>query len=426
MPGIILIGSQWGDEGKGKITDILADDMQMVVRYQGGNNAGHTIIEEEHELKLHLIPSGILYPHIVPIIGAGVVVDPKVLIEEIDALQEKGVSTKKLLVSGNAHIIMPYHRLLDAQTELKLGSAKIGTTHKGVGPCYTDKAARLGIRMQDLLDMKIFRKKLGAALQIKNELLTKIYDLPPLDLEELIAEHAVYAARLRNYVTDTSLVVNKALDGGKRVLFEGAQGTLLDLDHGTYPFVTSSSPVAGGALVGVGVGPLKIDKVIGIVKAYITRVGEGPFPTEQENEIGEAMRKEGAEFGTTTGRPRRCGWLDIPILKYAVQINSLSSLVLTKLDVLSHFETIKVCTGYDYLGEHYDIFPPHQTILHKCTPVYQELPGWKSDISQARVIEDLPKEARDYVRFIEKMAGVPAEIISVGPARKQTISPGRI
>lgn len=426
MPGIILIGSQWGDEGKGKITDILADDMQMVVRYQGGNNAGHTIIEEEHELKLHLIPSGILYPHIVPIIGAGVVVDPKVLIEEIDALQEKGVSTKKLLVSGNAHIIMPYHRLLDAQTELKLGSAKIGTTHKGVGPCYTDKAARLGIRMQDLLDMKIFRKKLGAALQIKNELLTKIYDLPPLDLEELIAEHAVYAARLRNYVTDTSLVVNKALDGGKRVLFEGAQGTLLDLDHGTYPFVTSSSPVAGGALVGVGVGPLKIDKVIGIVKAYITRVGQGPFPTEQDNEVGETMRKVGAEFGTTTGRPRRCGWLDIPILKYAVQINSLSSLVLTKLDVLSDFETIKVCTGYDYLGEHYDIFPPHQTILHKCTPVYQELPGWKSDISKARVIDDLPDEARDYVRFIEKMAGVPAEIISVGPARKQTISAGRI
>ena len=423
MPATILIGTQWGDEGKGKITDILADEMDIVVRYQGGNNAGHTVVNGEQELKLHLIPSGVLYPHTVPVIADGVVVDPKILLEEMDELAARGIDIDKLIISGNAHLIMPYHRLLDQAAETHLGKAKIGTTHKGIGPAYTDKASRIGIRAQDLFDMKIFRAKLGQVLRIKNDLLTKVYELPPLDLDEIVREHEVYADRLRGRIRDTSLYINRALDDGKRVLFEGAQGTLLDLDHGTYPFVTSSSPVAGGACAGAGVGPLRIDKVTGIVKAYVTRVGSGPFPTELEDEVGTHMLEVGVEYGTTTGRKRRCGWFDAVILRYAVRINGLSDIVLTKLDVLTGLSPIKICVGYAFEGKVYDEFPPHQTIFHKCEPVYEEHEGWTEDIHEAETMADLPPAARAYVTRIEKLGGLKFSLISVGPKRDQTIFP---
>lgn len=423
MSAIILIGTQWGDEGKGKITDILADNMDIIVRYQGGNNAGHTVINAEQELKLHLIPSGILYPDIIPVIADGVVVDPKVLIEEIDGLAGRGIDVDKLIISGNAHLIMPYHRLLDQAGETHLGKAKIGTTHKGIGPAYADKASRLGIRAQDLLDMKIFRTKLSQVLSTKNELLTKIYDLPPLDLDEIVREHEVYADRLKGFIRDTSLYINQMLDDGKRVLFEGAQGTLLDLDHGTYPFVTSSSPVAGGACAGAGVGPLRIDKVTGIVKAYVTRVGSGPFPTELDDEIGRHMLEVGAEYGTTTGRQRRCGWFDAVILRYAVRINGLTDIVLTKLDVLTGISPIKICVGYKYQGKIYTEFPPNQTIFHKCEPIYEEHPGWDADINGAKKMSDLPPAARDYIARIEELAGLKFSLVSVGPKRAETIFP---
>jgi len=424
VPGIVLIGTQWGDEGKGKVTDFLADDMHMVVRYNGGDNAGHTVVETDHEFRFHLIPSGILYSHITSVIADGVVVNPKVLIEEIDGLEARGVSTKKLFVSGNAHLIMPYHLVLDRAVELQLGKAKIGTTRKGIGPTYADKAARVGIRVQDLLDMKIFRKKLKQALEIKNAILMKIYELEPLDDEKIISDYMYYAKRLEPYITDTSLMINQALDEGKNVLFEGAQGTLLDLDHGTYPFVTSSSPVAGGACAGAGVGPPKIDKVIGVAKAYVTRVGSGPFPTEQGDEIGEKMRQIGVEYGTTTGRPRRCGWFDAVLLKYAVLVNGINGIVLTKLDVLSTFKTLKICVGYEYEGKFYPHFPPHQTIFHKCIPIYEELEGWQRDISDIKRYENLPPAAKRYISRIKELAGVPIEMISVGPRRDQTIIPG--
>jgi len=426
VPGIVLIGTQWGDEGKGKITDILADDMDVVVRYQGGNNAGHTIVNSDHELKLHLIPSGILNEHVIPVIASGVVIDPKTLLEEIDGLEARGISTDKLKVSSNAHLIMPYHRLLDAATELRLGKTKIGTTKKGVGPAYTDKSARLGIRVQDMLDPSILKKKLDQVTAIKNEILTKVYGLEEVSSEEIFKEYSTYADRLRPFITETSLLINEALDDGKKVLFEGAQGTLLDLDHGTYPFVTSSSPIAGGACVGAGVGPLRIDKVIGIVKAYTTRVGEGPFPTEQINETGQIMKTEGAEIGTTTGRDRRCGWLDIPILKYSVKVSGISSLVMTKLDVLSAFDTIKLCVGYLFEDKEYDYFPPHQTIFHKCEPIYEEMPGWREDIRGVRELSKLPLAAQKYINRVIELSGVPFEIVSVGPKRKETISLARI
>jgi adenylosuccinate synthase len=421
VSGTILIGTQWGDEGKGKITDILADKMDAVVRYQGGNNAGHTVVHGDRELKLHLIPSGIFYPHIVPVIGDGVVVDPKVLIEELDGLVAQGITVDKLKISANAHMIMPYHRVLDQASETHLGKAKIGTTRKGVGPAYIDKAARLGIRAQDMLDMKIFRAKLEQILTVKNELLIKIYGLPPMEVDEIAREHEGYAKRLAPHITDTSLYINSLLDQDKNVLFEGAQGTLLDLDHGTYPFVTSSSPVAGGACAGSGVGPLRIDKVTGIVKAYITRVGSGPFPTEQTNEFGEHMCQVGCEFGTTTGRQRRCGWFDSLILRYAVRVNGLSDMVLTKLDVLTGLDSIKICTGYLYEGQLHTEFPPHQTIFHKCEPVYEEHPGWTEDISSAKTMDDLPAAARDYVARIEELAGIEFSMVSVGQERDQTI-----
>ncbi|MDO8964481.1 MAG: adenylosuccinate synthase [Coriobacteriia bacterium] len=424
MAGIVLVGAQWGDEGKGKITDLLADDMDFVVRFQGGNNAGHTIVHGGRTLKLHLIPSGIMYPHITPIIGNGVVIDPKVMLEEIDRLEADGITTHRLLVSSNAHLIMPYHRDLDGASEKRLGSNEIGTTRRGIGPAYMDKASRLGIRVQDLTDEHILRKKLEAALAEKNDLLEKIYGLPTYTVEEILEEYMGYAERIRPMITDTSHVINRALRSDQWVFFEGAQGTLLDIDHGTYPFVTSSSPTAGGACTGAGVGPKSIDRVFGIAKAYITRVGSGPFPTELDNEpggIGELLTTVGGEYGTTTGRQRRCGWYDSVIVRYAVQINGLTDLVITKLDVLSELDTIKVCVAYEYEGRRFNELPSHQTAFHHAKPVYEELPGWRTDITGCRTFEELPKEARDYIAFLEDLAEVPVSIIAVGPSREQTI-----
>ncbi len=421
MPATIIIGTQWGDEGKGKVTDWLANDMDMIVRYQGGHNAGHTVIAEGHELKLHLLPSGILRPHITSVIASGLVIDPKALIAELDQIKEIGISDPNLIISSNAHLIMPYHRLLDQAAEFKLGKSKIGTTGLGIGPCYTDKASRVGLRVQDLLDMKIFREKLEVALDFKNQVLTKIYGMEPVEIDAVMDEYSVYADRLKGMIGDTSRVINEALDAGKNVLLEGAQGTMLDIDHGTYPFVTSSSPIAGGACIGTGISPIRVKRIIGIVKAYTTRVGSGPFPTEQENDTGEAMRSVGGEFGTTTGRPRRCGWLDGVILKYAVRLNGLTEIALTKLDVLSPFETIKIAVGYKHDGVVYEHMPNHQTVFHKCTPIYEEMEGWQADISGVTSFEKLPKQARAYVERIQEIAGVPIAMISVGPNRTQTM-----
>jgi adenylosuccinate synthase len=424
MAGIVLVGAQWGDEGKGKITDLLADDMDLVVRFQGGNNAGHTIIHGGRTLKLHLIPSGIMYAHITPVIGNGVVIDPKVLLQEMDELEADGLTTRRLLISCNAHLIMPYHRDLDGASERRLGSNEIGTTRRGIGPAYMDKASRMGIRVQDLTDVHILRKKLEAALVEKNDVLEKIYGLPTYTVDEIVDEYMVYAKRLKPHIADTSHVINRALRTDKRVFFEGAQGTLLDLDHGTYPFVTSSSPTAGGACTGAGVGPKAIDRVLGIAKAYITRVGSGPFPTELPSEpgsIGEHLTTKGGEFGTTTGRQRRCGWYDGVIIRYAVQVNGLTDLVITKLDVLSELDTIKVCVAYEYEGKRYNELPCHQTVFHHAKPIYEELPGWKCDIDHCRTFEELPKQARDYITFLEDLAEVPVSIIAVGPSREETI-----
>jgi adenylosuccinate synthase len=424
MAGIVLVGAQWGDEGKGKITDLLADDMDYVVRFQGGNNAGHTIVHGGRTLKLHLIPSGIMYPHITPVIGNGVVIDPKVMLDEIDRLEADGISTHRLLVSCNAHLIMPYHRDLDSASEKRLGSSEIGTTRRGIGPAYMDKASRLGIRVQDLTDEHIFRKKIEAALIEKNELLEKIYGLPTYTVDEIVEEYMGYAERIKPMIADTSSVINRALRADQWVFFEGAQGTLLDIDHGTYPFVTSSSPTAGGACTGTGVGPKAIDRVLGIAKAYITRVGSGPFPTELDStpgSIGEHLTMKGGEFGTTTGRQRRCGWYDGVIIRYAVQVNGLTDLVITKLDVLSELDTIKVCVAYEYEGRRYNELPCHQTVFHHAKPIYEELPGWKCDIDHCRTFEELPKEARDYITFLEDLAEVPVSIIAVGPDRSETI-----
>ncbi len=424
MAGIVLLGAQWGDEGKGKITDLLADDFDYVVRYQGGNNAGHTIVHGGRTLKLHLIPSGIMYPHITPVIGNGVVIDPKVLLDEMDELEAQGLSTHRLLISCNAHLIMPYHRDLDGASERRLGSSEIGTTRRGIGPAYMDKASRMGLRVQDLTDEHIFRKKLEAALVEKNDLLSKLYDLPTYTVDEIADEYLGYAKRIKPHIADTSGVVNRALSADQWVLFEGAQGTLLDLDHGTYPFVTSSSPTAGGACTGTGVGPKMIGRVLGIAKAYITRVGSGPFPTELDSSpgsIGEHLTMKGGEFGTTTGRQRRCGWYDGVIVRYAVQVNGLTDLVITKLDVLSELETINVCVAYEYEGHRYNDLPCHQTIFHHAKPVYEELPGWRTDVRHCRAFEELPREARDYITFIEDLADVPVSIVAVGPAREETI-----
>jgi len=421
VAGVVVVGSQWGDEGKGKITDFLAEKADLVVRYQGGNNAGHTVVVGDREFKLHLIPSGILCPNTTCVIGNGVVVDPAILIQELDDLEEKGIRTDFLLISGRAQVIMPYHRRLDELEEDRRGDNKIGTTRRGIGPAYLDKIARVGIRVSDLIDPEIFKEKLATVLEEKNRLLMRLYDAQPFNLEEVVRDYQQYADRLRRYVADTSLVAYQALRQGKKVLFEGAQGTLLDIDHGTYPYVTSSHPVAGGACVGSGIGPTWIDQVMGVVKAYTTRVGEGPFPTELLDEQGERLRDKGREYGTTTGRPRRCGWLDLVILRYAVRVNGLTSLAITKLDVLDELETIKICTGYRYHGQDIDELPDTLKVLGECEPVYEELEGWQEDTTMAGTFDKLPKKAQNFLHRIEELTETPIALIAVGPRRDQTI-----
>jgi adenylosuccinate synthase len=424
MPGIALVGIQWGDEGKGKVTDILAQRTDVVVRYQGGNNAGHTIVVGRERYALHLIPTGVLYPHCTPVIGPGVVVNPSVLLEEKNALEERGIHTRRLLISGNAHLVMPYHLELDRVTERRLGKNRLGTTKRGIGPSYADKAARIGLRVQDLLDEKIFTAKLEVALKEKNLLLTRVYGRLPFELEEIRAEYLALGEQIRPHVADTTAFLHKALDGGKTVLFEGAQAAMLDLDHGTYPFVTSSNPIAGGACVGAGVGPGDITRVIGITKAYCTRVGSGPFPSEADPADAEVLVEAGGEYGTTTGRKRRCGWFDAVAARYASRINTLTELVITKLDVLSRFPTVRVCVAYDFEGRRYSEFPPNQTIFNKCLPVYEELPGWNEDVTGARQLEDLPKAARAFVETVEDLTATPVSWVSVGPERDQIVPLG--
>jgi adenylosuccinate synthase len=423
VPVAILVGTQWGDEGKGKATDLLAGETDYVVRYQGGNNAGHTVLAGGQLLKLHLIPSGILYPRVTPVIADGVVVDPGVLLEEMAALAQRGIDPSRLVVSGNAHLIMPYHLELEKVTERFLGKHKLGTTKRGIGPAYADKASRIGLRVQDLLDPKIFRQKLDVVLKEKNLILSKIYNRLPMDADEIARDYLAKGERLAPHVAETSGLLYRALREGKRVLLEGAQATALDLDHGTYPFVTSSNPVAGGALASAGLGPCEVDRVIGVTKAYVTRVGSGPFPTEDEGPAGAHMGRRGQEFGTTTGRPRRCGWFDAVLARYAARLNGLTEIFLTKLDVLSSLPVLKVCSSYVFDGKQFEDFPPHQTIFHKAVPRYEEVEGWSEDISSARRFDDLPRAARGYVRLLEELGGVPITHVSVGPDREQTLSP---
>ena len=421
MPAIVLLGAQWGDEGKGKATDILGDRVDYVVRYQGGNNAGHTVVIGDQKYALHLLPSGILSPNVVPVIGNGVVIDPAVLLEEIKGLNDRGIDTSKLVISSNAHLITPYHRTIDKVSERFLGKAKIGTTGRGIGPAYADKISRIGIRVQDLFDESILEKKIEGALRDKNQVLTKVFNRKDMQAQEILDEYRGYAEILRPYMADTALLLNNALEEGKTVLLEGSQGTLLDVDHGTYPFVTSSNPTAGGACTGSGIGPTKIERVIGIVKAYTPRVGSGPVPTELENEDGEKLRTIGHEYGTTTGRNRRCGWYDAPIARFAVRINGLTDFFLTKLDVLTGWEKIPVCVAYEIDGKRVEEVPSSQTDFHHAIPIYEYLPGWSEDISKARDIADLPKNARDYIAFLEEISGAPMSAIGVGPGRDETI-----
>ena len=421
MPGVALIGTQWGDEGKGKVTDLLCEEMDVVVRCTGGDNAGHTLVVGGETYKLRLVPSGILYPHALPVIGNGVVVNPRVLLEELDGLESRGVDTSRLRVSGNAHLVMPYHLEIDKVTERFLGRNQLGTTKKGIGPCYADKVSRTGIRVQDLFDPKILAQKVEIALWDKNQLLAKVYSRLGVEPDEVVEEYLGYAERLEPLVADTSLVVGEALREGKDVLLEGAQGTFLDLDHGTYPYVTSSNPVASGMCTGAGIGPRALERIIGITKAYTTRVGAGPFPTELHDDDGETLGRVGVEFGTVTGRKRRCGWFDAVLLRYAARVNSLTSIALTKLDVLGAFPAVKVCVGYHLNGATLTEVPFSQTEFHHVTPVYEELPGWECDISDARTFADLPAEARSYVEFVEEQTGVAVDIISVGPDRSQTL-----
>jgi adenylosuccinate synthase len=418
----VVVGTQWGDEGKGKLTDLLARDMDMVVRYQGGHNAGHTVVVDGVSFALQLVPSGVLYPHIVPVIGNGVVVDPGVLLAELDTLASKGIDTSRMVVSGNAHLIMPYHQEIDRVTERYLGKNALGTTRRGIGPAYADKAARVGLRVQDLLDGKIFRQKLEVVLKEKNAILAKVYNRLPLDAGAICDEYLdVYAPRIGPMVADTVGMVHDALDAGHNVLLEGAQATFLDLDHGTYPFVTSSNPVAGGACTGSGVGPRMIGEVIGIAKAYVTRVGAGPFPTECLDEVGDVLVERGHEFGTNTGRRRRCGWFDAVMARQAVRLNSLSEVALTKMDVLDTFDTVKVCVAYTSGSETFSYPPYHQSVLHQVDAVYEELPGWRADLSGATELGDLPPAARHYVGFLAEQIGVPIKLVGVGPGREQFV-----
>jgi adenylosuccinate synthase len=445
MPGVVIVGAQWGDEGKGKVVDLLAERATTIVRFQGGNNAGHTIVRDGEEFKFHLIPSGILHAEKTCVIGNGVVVDPRVLLGEIDGLKRAAVSVNNLRLSANAHLIMPYHVLLDTAGETKLGKLSIGTTRRGIGPCYADKALRLGIRVQDLLDEKILRTKIRAALEPKQQALRELsvqrrkqlkeagedakaldggagVPDPRLDLHAMVEEHINFGHRLEPHITDTARLCWEALDGGETVIFEGAQATLLDLDHGTYPFVTSSNPIAGAATVGAGIGPKDIDEVWGIAKAYATRVGAGPFPTELFDDVGEQMLQKGHEFGTTTGRRRRCGWMDLVALRYAVRLNRMDALAITKLDVLSGIGPLRVAVRYrSKEGAVLDTFPYHQSILHSATPEYEELPGFDLDLTSCRNADDLPGEARDYLAFIAEFVEVPVKLVGVGPDREQVI-----
>jgi adenylosuccinate synthase len=420
MPALVLLGAQWGDEGKGKATDLLGDRVDYVVRYQGGNNSGHTVVIGDQNYALHLLPSGILSPNVIPVIGNGVVIDPGVLLEEIRGLNERGIDTSKLLISTNAHLITPYHRTIDKVSERFLGKSKIGTTGRGIGPAYADKINRIGIRVQDLFDTSILRQKLEGALHDKNQILIKVFNRKNIEIEEVLEEYLQYAEILRPYVADTVLILDQALKAGKRVLLEGSQGTLLDVDHGTYPFVTSSNPTAGGACTGLGIAPQQINKVYGIFKAYCTRVGSGPFPTEQINETGEKLRKLGHEFGATTGRPRRTGWLDLPTLKYSIMLNGVTDLICTKSDVLSGFDDVLVCNQYNIDGQITSELPFNLNDI-QVNPIYQTFNGWSEDLTKIRKYADLPDTFKNYMDFVEKEIGVGVGVISVGPDREETI-----
>jgi adenylosuccinate synthase len=422
VPATVVVGTQWGDEGKGKLTDLLAKEMQVVVRYQGGHNAGHTVVVDGETFALQLIPSGVLYPHTTPVIGNGVVVEPDVLLDELDSLRARGVDCDRLRVSGNAHLVMPYHQELDKVTERFLGKNRLGTTKRGIGPAYADKAARVGLRVQDLLDKKIFKEKLDVVLKEKNAVLAKVYNRLPMNGSDIVHHYVdELAPRIAPMVTDTVSLVHEALEADQHVLLEGAQATFLDLDHGTYPFVTSSNPVAGGACTGAGIGPRDVTRIIGITKAYLTRVGSGPFPTELSDELGDALVERGHEYGTNTGRRRRAGWLDAVMLRHAARLNSLSEIALTKLDVLDGFDMVKVCVAYEDGGQRYDRLPYHQSVLHRVRPVYEELPGWQTDLSGVTKLSDLPPAARTFVEFLASQAGVPVRLVGVGPARDQFV-----
>ena len=421
MPGTVLVGTQWGDEGKGKVTDFLAPNYDYVVRFQGGNNAGHTVIHGKTKLALHLIPSGIIHDDVVSVIGNGVVVDPRVLIQEMSELEAQGIDCSGLKISGNAHVIMPYHLLLDGASERRLGDNKIGTTKRGIGPCYQDKYERCGIRVQDLVDEKIFREKLEAALEYTNPILEKVYEMPTYTVDQICETYLPYAERIRPYIIESYAFLNDQLADGKNILFEGAQATMLDIDHGTYPFVTSSNCTAGGAVTGSGVGPTNVSRILGIAKAYLTRVGSGPFPTELDGELNDLLTEQGHEYGVTTGRRRRCGWYDSVIVNYAARVNGLTDLAITKLDVLGCLDEIKVCVAYECDGKIYKTVPEHQSVFYHAKPVYETLPGWKCDISGVTDFYKLPREAKDYIDFLEQLAGVRVSIITVGPDRNQTI-----
>ena len=422
MPAVVIVGAQWGDEGKGKATDLIADRIDYVVKFNGGNNAGHTVVIGDEKYALHLLPSGILTPGVIPVISNGVVIDPEVLIEELDALSARGIDVSKLVISSHAHIITQYHRTLDKVTERFLGKRQIGTTGRGIGPTYADKINRVGIRVQDIFDEGILRQKVEGALDLKNHLLVKIYNRRAIEVDEVVNELLSYAERLRPMVQDTALLLHTAPEEGKTVLFEGGQATMLDVDHGTYPFVTSSNATSGGAATGAGIAPWRLATVIGIVKAYTTRVGSGPFPTELDDEFGEFLRDKGHEFGTTTGRPRRCGWYDAPIARYSARINGVTDFVLTKLDVLTGLEKIPVCVAYEVEGERVEEIPWSQSDFHHAKPIYEYFPGWSEDISGARTFEDLPQNARDYVEALEAMSGARMSAIGVGPARDAIIT----
>ncbi len=421
MTRLVVIGAQWGDEGKGKIVDFLARKAEVVVRYQGGNNAGHTVEAGGNTYKLHLIPSGILYPDTLCIVGNGTVIDPKVILQEIDDLNKRGINTSNLRISDRSHTIMPYHVKIDEIEEDRKGEANIGTTRRGIGPCYMDKMERIGIRVCDLLEPGIFREKLTTNLEMKNAVLEKIYGQQPMDMEKIYTEYCEYAKRLKPYVADTTVLLHNAVKADKKILFEGAQGTLLDNDLGTYPFVTSSHPVSGGVCIGAGIGPTHISHVTGVVKAYITRVGKGPFPTELLDDIGSLIREKGNEYGTTTGRPRRCGWLDATVLKYAARINGLGSIAVTKLDVLGGLKKLKICIGYEHQGRIIEEFPASLAVLEKCKPIYEEMDGWEEDISGVKEYRLLPANAKRYLERIEEVSGAEISMVSVGPARDQTI-----